>query len=58
MMIGLALTPFFMMGLALTPCLTMGLALYPESGFIYFNQKKEKHHNQRGDFVAHFSTMK
>jgi hypothetical protein len=29
MMIGLALTPFFMMGLALTPCLTMVLALYP-----------------------------
>jgi hypothetical protein len=38
----------------------MGLALTPfsESGFIYFNQKKEKHHNHRGDSVAHLSTMK
>jgi hypothetical protein len=29
MMMGLALTPFFMMGLALTPGLFMGLALIP-----------------------------
>jgi hypothetical protein len=25
---------------------------------MYFNQEEEKHHNHRGDSVAHFSTMK
>jgi hypothetical protein len=68
MLNGLALTPFFMMGLALTPGLFLGACTYPLFDYgacalppfenLATTKKKEKHHNHRGDTVAHLSTMK